>query len=313
MSAVRRATLACYPRWWRAQHGEEVIGLLLDSAEDNGRADYRDLLNLAVHGVLLRLKPDSRALPGRSVRSVRDRVSVIAVALLVPISLTLLVFGEWAPWDPSTSFDPAPVANLTTGVLCYLAGLLAAGFVACGRATAGRRLAAAGGLIALVIQFGPIEQFALRYSISRPPSWMLLFIAAICLLASVGTPVPPRNSRRLFLTLAAVPTAVALFLTGRSLGPDPWLFYRHPDQVELRTSGGVLVGIALAVVAAVLLTAGRRAWAAAFAVNAVPWLFLYYSSRLTHSTFLLSAPVVIGVVVAAMLTGLSAVIVSRRT
>lgn len=224
MSALRRVTLACYPRWWRAEHGDEVIGLLLDSAEDNGHADYRDLLNLAIHGLRLRLQPDTGPVVGLGVR---DRVSVIAVALLVPISVTLLVFGEWAPWDAATSFDPSPVANLTTGAFCYLAGLLAAGFVA------------------------------------------------------------------------------------TRLGPEPWFFYRQPDQVELRTSGGVLMGVALTAVAVVLLVAGHRASAAAFAANAVPWLLLY-ASRLTHASSLLSAPVLVGVVVTAMLTTLSAVILRRR-
>ncbi|WP_049797234.1 hypothetical protein [Kribbella flavida] len=51
-----RTALLCYPRWWREARGEEALGVLLDSAEAAGRyrADPRDLLDLAVHGVLAR-------------------------------------------------------------------------------------------------------------------------------------------------------------------------------------------------------------------------------------------------------------------
>ncbi|MEV8377349.1 hypothetical protein AB0P21_31710 [Kribbella sp. NPDC056861] len=157
MSALHRAVLRCYPRWWREQHGEEALGLLLDSAEARGRTDLRDLLNLAVHAARLRV---TQAGPPTMTQGVRNRVSVIAVPLLAAVSSTFLIFGEWAPWDPQTSMEASPLGNLTTGSICFLAGLLAAIAATLGRATAARWLGAFSGASAVALMFPPIDQLA---------------------------------------------------------------------------------------------------------------------------------------------------------
>lgn len=273
MNALYRAVLKCYPRWWRDQHGEEALGVLLDSAEARGRADFRDLLNLAAHAARLRL---TQAGPPTLAQGIRNRVSVIALALLGAISSTFLVFGEWAPWDPRTSMEGSPIANVTTGSICFLSGLLATTAMILGRAASARWLAAFSALSALAIMAPPIEPLAHSLGFTRPPGGILAFVIMIGALAATGQPLLPRSSSRgLFALLAAGPTIAAMLVLAPSLGPEPWFYYRLPDQVSLRIGLGILLGTGLIVLATVLLIAGHRVWGAALAVNSSPWLLLF--------------------------------------
>lgn len=310
---MMRLALLCYPRWWREARGEEVIGLLMDSAEANGRRrpSAADLLNLAAHGLKLRTGTSATSVN----HQVRNRVSVLALAFLAAVCTTLLIFGEWAPWDPRTSLESSPIANVTTGSLCYLAGLLAVIAAALGRVTAARRLAVACGLTALAIMLPPVADLAHNYGLTRPPGAILAFIALLSALASLGHPHPPRGSRKLFVFLAAIPTIGAVCVTALSLGPEPWFFYRLPDQVSLRISGGILLGIALAVIAVVLLLGGNRHWASPVAANAVPWLLLF---NLDPSLGTIAhwptgdARLLAAVIILALLTGLTATTFTRQ-
>jgi hypothetical protein len=310
---MMRIALLCYPRWWREARGEEVTGLLMDSAEAKGRRSPSpaDLVNLAVHGLRLRI--------GTSItqpsRPVRNRISVVALALLTAVCTTLLIFGEWAPWDPQTSMQSAPIANVTTGSFCYLAGILAALAVALGRPTSGRRLAVCCGLIAVAVIWAPVGQFAQSFGLTRPPGTVLVFVAVLSVLASIGDPLPPRGSRGLFTLLAATPTVGAVLVTALSLGPEPWFYYRHPDQTALRISGGILLGIGLTVIAVVLLAGGRRVWSSALAVNAVPWLLLFVLDPLLANISywpMGGAGLLAAVILTGLLIGLTAVFLSRR-
>lgn len=312
MSALYRGVLSCYPRWWREQRGDEVLGVLQESADQRGHDDPRDLLNLAVHGIRLRLGPAGAAGPGRQVL---DRVSVVAMALLSTVCVTLLVFGEWAPWDPQSSFGHTPIGNLTTGSISYLAGLLALVAAVAGRSTLARGLAAFATVSALVMMAPPVDQLIMDQGFARPPGIHLLYVAALGGLASLGTPRPPRDSRALLALMAAVPTGAALFLTARSLGHESWFYYRSPYQEALRANGGMLLGIALAVIAIVLVIGGRRTWAAAIAANSMPWLLLSYVDLRRGGVGQLSSNgvgLLATVVALALLLGLIAIRISRR-
>lgn len=312
MSALYRAVLKCYPRWWRDQHGDEALGLLLDSAEARGRTDFRDLLNLAAHAARVRI---TSAGPPTLEQGIRNRASVIAIAVLAAISSTFLIFGEWAPWDPGTSRGGSPIGNLTTGTICFAAGLLAAIAMVLGRATAGRWLAAFSAVSALAIMWAPIEQLAEGQGFTRPPGGILALVVVIGLLAAVGEPRTPRGSRGLFALLVASPAVTAVTSTALSLQPEPWYFYRLPDQITLRISLGIVLGATLGVLAVVLLVAGHRAWGAALAINSLPWLPLFvYAPLLRHADALLagSFSLMLAVAVSALLAGLIAVRISRR-
>ncbi|WBQ05382.1 hypothetical protein [Kribbella sp. CA-293567] len=338
MSALHRAVLRCYPRWWREQHGEEALGLLLDSAGASGRTDPRDLLNLAAHAARVRF---TQAGPPTLIQGIRNRVSVIAAPLLAAISSTFLIFGEWAPWDPQTSMVPSPIGNLTTGSICFLAGLLAALAAALGRATAARWLAAFSGISALAIMLPPIEQLASGFGFTRPPGGILGFTALIAALAALGEPRWPNawsadsaidgarepaghsgdpgraRSRGLVIFLGALPTIGALPIGASALNTDSWFFYRSPDQLLLWFSAGILLGIGLlAIAVTVLLSGGSRAWATALAVNSMPWLLLFYFDSLRGYDTVLPLGVVIvlvAVIGAATLIGIVAITVSRRS
>jgi hypothetical protein len=113
---------------------------------------------------------------------------------------------------------------------------------------------------------------------------------------------------------AAIPTVGAVCVTALSLGPEPWFFYRSPDQMSLRVSGGILLGIALAVIAVVLMLGGNRQWASAIAANAVPWLLLFsLDPRLGSIAYwpLGDARLLAAVIVVALLIGLTATAVTR--
>jgi hypothetical protein len=315
VSALHRAVLKCYPRWWREQHGEEALGLLLDTAEARGRTDLKDLLNLAAHAARLRL---TQAGPPTLVQGIRNRVSVIAVALLAAVCSTFLIFGEWAPWDPQTSMEASPIGNVTTGSICFLAGLVAALAAALGRATAGRWLAAFSGVSALAIMLPPIDQLASGYGFSRPPGAILGFTALIAALAALGEPqLPNSGARGLSISLGALPAIGAALISALSLHADSWFFYRSPDQIILWFSAGILLGIGLLANAiAVLLSGGSRAWATALAVNSMPWLLLFYfdSARGYDTVLPLGVVVlVVAVIGAATLIGIIAVTVNRRS
>lgn len=312
MNAVYRAVLKCYPRWWRDQHGDEALGLLLDSADARGRIDSRDLFNLVLHAARLRL---GNAGPPTFVQGLRNRLSVIAVSLLAAICSTFLVFGEWAPWDPRSSLAASPVGNLTTGSICFAAGLLAAIAMTLGRPTAARCLAALSALSALAIMAPPVEQLADSFGFTRPPGALLAFAAVIGALATIGEPLRPRGSRGLFALLAAAPSIGTVTVTALTIQPEPWFFYRLPDEVALRVIGGGLLGIALLVVAVVLLIGGSRVWAAALAVNSLPWLMLLSFVPFLGDTSVLptSGAVLLAMVIAlALLVGMAAVTLNRR-
>ncbi|WP_328331728.1 hypothetical protein OHA70_12180 [Kribbella sp. NBC_00382] len=331
MSALYRGVLSCYPRWWREQHGEEALGLLLDSAEARGHADPRDLLNLAAHAVRVRLTQSG---PPTLIRGIRNRVSVIAVTLLAAISSTFLIFGEWAPWDPQTGMTNSPVANVTTGLFCFLAGLLAAIAMVFDRAIAARWLAAVSAMSALAIMWLPIQQLAESHGFTRPPGTILLFTAVIATLAAAGHPArsksagtspTPRRSRGRFALLVASPSIGAVLMTALSVQSDHWFFYREPGQDSLRVGLGVLLGTALIVVAVVLLLAGHRSWGAALAINSVPWLLLFYLNGLVGGAWTSDGPlgvvssmpfggigVLLAVVLSALVAGRIAVRINRR-
>jgi hypothetical protein len=337
MSALYRAVLKCYPRWWREQHGEEALGLLLDSAEARGRTDFRDLLNLAAHAARVRLTQSG---PPTLVQGLRNRVSLVAMTLLAAISSTFLIFGEWAPWDPQTGMTDSPVANVTTGSICFLAGLLAAIAMVFDRATVARRLAAISALSALAIMWLPIQQLAEAHGFTRPPGAILLFTALIATLAAVGLPTrsktvrtspapgtsrAPRGGRGRFALLAACPSIGAVLVTALSIQSESWFFYRLPDQTSLRIGLGILLGTALIVVAVVLLLAGHRAWGAALAINSVPWLLLFYLDALVNGAWPSGGPlgvvgtmplgglgVLLVVVLSALVAGRLAVRINRR-
>ncbi|MEV8377348.1 hypothetical protein AB0P21_31705 [Kribbella sp. NPDC056861] len=148
-------------------------------------------------------------------------------------------------------------------------------------------------------------------------------MALISALAALGEPRLSTDrseyagSRSLLSCLGALPTIGAVLISALSLHSDSWFYYRSPEQTSVRVSAGILLGIALLAAAiAVLLTDGSRSWAAALAVNSMPWLLLFYTAAtLGTSTVEPRQDFALLAAVAALATlaGVAAVSLGRRS
>ncbi|MGC4936732.1 hypothetical protein [Kribbella sp. DT2] len=246
-----RLALACYPRWWRAQRAAELHGVLADLAETTGRArlDPRDLLNLAVHGLRLRLAGHATGVPGA-----RDRTALVASAVGFAFCLTMLVLGElWTPTGP----------RLTVGAPIYLVWMLA---VVLARSW-GRSLLLLCALGAAIAPFTGYE---------RPRLWVLGFLLLVTCLAVSGRAAPDRRSGRLLSLLTAGLSVLMLAGAGAYVlsryAPDG--LYGAGDQYNLGCFAFAGLGVAV-----VLWWTGRRAWAVAAGLNSLVWLSLLAQSR----------------------------------
>ncbi len=123
--AYRRLLLA-YPRWYRDQRGEEILGTLLDAAADHPdqrHPDLADALPLIGHGLAVRADLSGDGALGELL-GVAASPGLASAAVLATVVFFL---GEWNPWSSSV---PLPAAHfgpfLTIGPVVYLAWVLAA-------------------------------------------------------------------------------------------------------------------------------------------------------------------------------------------
>ena len=88
-----RSTLGWYPKRWRTQNEETVLGTLLDVAEHENRSKPRmsETLNLAWNGIATRL---GVFLP----TSVRDGVAAVSLATGTGFAVLYLLFAELIPF-----------------------------------------------------------------------------------------------------------------------------------------------------------------------------------------------------------------------
>lgn len=103
--SYRRALLA-YPASWRRRNGEEMVGVLLDSAEREHRsmATAQELLALVGSGLAARCE---RILP-RVPAEARDRVSCMSLTIAAALAAIMLVLGELSRWFRFNSYAPGP-------------------------------------------------------------------------------------------------------------------------------------------------------------------------------------------------------------
>lgn len=268
-----RQLLRCYPKGWRRRHEDEMITVLLDQAEADGRGSVtiRTALDLIGHGAEERLDSLLRWLPTR----LRDQVAVVALVLAAGLSLVMLV-GEiiGAQLRPPPEdihvyglyFLSGPF--LTIGVGLYLAFLTAALLAVLGRGGLARLLALAGVGYALWM---PWSFGAGGYPGPQPV--ILVLMAGLGVLAALATTRVNRwTSRRMVGYGAGFVAAVAavLLLTKPLLG---W------SVGTMTTSGNVALAalatnLALVLGAAIVISAVTsrqpEEWPAAIAVAALP-------------------------------------------
>ena len=207
MSALEsryRSALRWYPRSWRAQNADVVVGTLMDEADATGRQRPRpsELFSLAVHGLLSRV-----AVAPSASRGFRDRVAALSLGAGFALTFVMLFAYEWAPFAVD-SLNPQHVGSERVGPFASAAvvvnamwivafGLAVAGAVRWSRAV----LAMAAGASVIAIVF--INATPLLYS--RPPATALVFLIGLALTGIMGRP-----SRR-HLVVSGV-AAIAVFV-----------------------------------------------------------------------------------------------------
>jgi len=281
-----RAALDWYPRRWRDENGEAMLGTLLDEAEATGRDRPRptDLANLAVHGIAA----TARQLPDRVPAAIRDRASAIALATGFALALVQFLAVEWAPWAPNGpwngwAFDwrgvnadvPGFGPFASAGVILY--GLWLAAFVL---AIVGLARTATVALVAtLPVIVVLVANSGHRMVAFRPADIVLVSFAALALLAVLGRPTRRghKAAGARWLGIAAgialvLPSAFAVLAIVGRLGGDPRFELRlDPWGSWYQLANPVLFLVAAAGLALVAFARGHRDWTLALALTSVPW------------------------------------------
>jgi hypothetical protein len=256
-SRYRRAVRA-YPAPWRAKHGEELIGVMLDVAAAEGRTKpaIRELAHLVLHGAGARVNRVLSVIPPRR----RDRIAAIGTIAGTAVALVLMVLGELGRWLlPNTytsageSFGPftTPAAIIFLLVIgAFLA--LAAGRHAMTKVLHGLIIAAS---ICLLVMLGAADP---GIPVRR---LVFAFFTATSLLALLGTPTRTMGLRD--TVLFGVP-ALGVFLTLTSYlhgGGAQKPFYGDPNSFN--DFALALQGLKLVAIAVLIAIAGRklRPWA----------------------------------------------------
>ncbi|UWX96872.1 hypothetical protein N2K95_14735 [Arthrobacter zhaoxinii] len=188
-----RRALWAYPASWRARHGEEFLGVLLDVATGEGRRKptRSELIHLSLHGTAARV---NQVLPGRR----RDRVAAIGTIGGTVLALVMMVLGElgrWFRWNSYNLVDHPFGAFTTPAVIAFVLTIMAFATLAAGRHTIAKVLhaAAAATSIALAVVLGVTDP-----AIPVHPL-VFSFFGTANLLALLGNPVRTSLLRKLVL------------------------------------------------------------------------------------------------------------------
>lgn len=241
------------------------MGTLLDRAEGEGRTTPRrlELMNLAVHGILRRL----RMLPSVVPPNVGDRTSTAALAIGTAIALAATMHLESAPGRNTELFgqeystfgsfaSPAIIVYGAWGI-AFLASM--AGFT-----TATRWIA----LATIPLSFAGRAVADAGDMVLRPTwSFLGLLILLACLVAA-GRPVPRRAGVRWllgwFLPAAIVFTLPPTLVNHGGIVFQEPLWLDRPDVI----SWSPVIALSLALV---LHLARETTWAAAILLLAIPF------------------------------------------
>src|SRR5947209_2029127 len=120
-----RRLIRLYPSAWREKWSEELLGVLLDQAADEGRATVSrgDAINLVLTSLSVRC---SDLLPA-TMKVLRERVSLLSLIGGAGVSLTCALRGEIGSgadefWPTRSGISPSPF--LTFDVVVYVLWLI---------------------------------------------------------------------------------------------------------------------------------------------------------------------------------------------
>lgn len=255
-----RLALRTYPARWRAAHGEELLGVMLDVAAEKNKtkASTAELLQLALHGLTARVNQALSVVPRRR----RDRLAAIGLIAGTALALMMLVlgeFGRWFRWN-SYTFADHPFGPVTTpAVVVFLLALGAFLAQAMGRDGVSRFLHVVTILASVILAF--------VLGVSAPTIGVPLIVfgcfAMTSLLALLGNPTRTPQLRQLVL-MGSPALGVILTLTSYLQGSGSQRTFWPP------TSGGFIDGsvlsrwtLELVLIAALITITGSKArpWA----------------------------------------------------
>ena len=276
-----RRALQWYPQAWRDQHGEAMLGVLLDVAEAGGTPgpSLAQRVDLARHGLTARLVGQ---FPARA----RDLAATSAFLGGTAFALFHLVFFSWAPWatyaDPPF-IPPLPAASAWPELIwlvaaaCHLAGW---------RRTA-KALVAVAGVTAVVLLLG-------RYV---HPSWIWphattaaaqLIPAVFVFVGRVRTRDRMTSVLTVFALAAGFSAVYVLHTPGRPLitnwrGSDTLMWF-VPYAYSERTIV-LLMPVAFVILALALLASRRTHTASGLTALGMPWVLVWTIHGLHDSIF----------------------------
>lgn len=174
--------LVLYPHAWRKQHGQIVVGTLLEMAGAEGRTapTLAERLDLVIHGMLTRL---GVFLPA----GVRDGIAAVAMATGSAFALLYVWFSGWAPLMRNRemqrelyAFGPFINPGVVLCAIWFVAFALA--IFGCNRAAK----AALVGSILVAVLIPWTNRLVPEWD--GPSSMNLGFLAILAALALIGTP-----------------------------------------------------------------------------------------------------------------------------
>lgn len=251
-----------YPRSWRREYGEAMLGTLLDGAEHEGRdrPTRSEWMDLARHAGLARL---SMIMPAK----VRRGVAAVAFASGTGFAVAYLMFAAWAPFlrnrelyhPMMMSFGPF----MNSGVVLCAAWIVAFGFALVGW----RRIARATLIATVVIGSLTIVANHTVQDWTGPASRNVGLLALFAVLALLG---PPTSRSRLAIGAA---TSLAAFI---GLYAANGMLHGYVDRAfwyQIATPQNILLALFVGLVLALCLVAIRRQHSAVVVLwSFLPWL-----------------------------------------
>jgi len=261
-----RVAIRAYPRAWRAAHGEELAGVLLDVAAGAGRSGpgLVELAHVSAHGVMTRVTGWRDILPV----GVRRRATTLAIASGAALSTVCFLFAEWGPWlRAGSGYGPQVGPFLTLAPVSYLAWAVTFIYALVLPAAARRCMAVTLALISLSPLLADLSGW------TPAPRYLLALLAMLATVAILGPVSREPRDRLEVLGLGAFLTAAGVVTFGVRTGFDAEYLYRSEGTGRFPVLGDT-VGLVVAtlLVALVLSWVRGREWGGAVALNAIPWL-----------------------------------------
>ncbi|PPF32064.1 hypothetical protein C5D04_13685 [Rathayibacter sp. AY1D2] len=221
-----RRALRWYPPVWRAEHGEVLLGILLDEADDAGRS--RPTLGQQVTLMVGGVRHHFRSHAGRS------------PAAIIPLALAtaFFIFYFTVNWSPGINYPGAIGPFTNPSVFAGAAFVVALGLAVAGRTGAARGMALAASAAELIIAF-----------VSASAGWLGPGLSTAAPIAALGllTALPWRGR-----VAAAVSTLVLIGLPVLLIGIEVLgavlfpMYPALPAGLQLPIVCGVLLAIGLA-------------------------------------------------------------------